>query len=195
MTVGVILCLVFITKPDKSIPEIKPDVSSATVMQPDITNPSLTPIPAPQVFYFDVPLSEELQDYIREKCTEYEVPMELVIALIDKESSFRSDVVSTTNDYGLMQINKCNHQWLSSTLGIRDFLDPMENVLCGIYMLSDHLDDTDGDIELALMMYNCGEGGAKRLWGNGIYSTSYSHSVMTLYASYKEKAANGAATP
>lgn len=196
MTAGAIGCLAFLPKPQNtSTPETKTDVSTATVMQPDITNPGLTPIPAPQVFYFDVPLSEELQDYIREKCTEYEVPMELVIALIDKESSFRSDVVSTTDDYGLMQINKCNHKWLSSTLGIRNFLDPMENVLCGIYMLSDHLDDTDGNIELALMMYNCGEGGAKRLWGNGIYSTSYSHSVMTLYASYKEKAANGAATP
>jgi hypothetical protein len=29
----------------------------------------------------------------------------------------------------------------------------------------------------------------------GIYSTSYSRSVMTLYESYKEEAANGAVTP
>lgn len=102
MTAGAIGCLAFLPKPqDTSTPETKTDVSTATVTQPDITSPSLDPIPEPQVFYFDVPLSEELQDYIREKCSEYEVPMELVIALIDKESSFRSDVVSTTNDYGL----------------------------------------------------------------------------------------------
>ena len=114
MTVGAIGCLAFLPKPqDTSTPKTKTDVSTATVMQPDITSPSLEPVPEPQVFYFDIPLSEELQDYIREKCSEYEVPMELVIALIDKESSFRSDVVSTTNDYGFMQINQCNHEWLS----------------------------------------------------------------------------------
>lgn len=106
----------------------------------DIMSPSLDPIPEPQVFYFDVPLSEELQDYIREKCSEYKVPMELVIALIDKESSFRSDVVSTTNDYGFMQINQCNHEWLSSTLGVSNFLDPKENILCGIFIISGHLE-------------------------------------------------------
>lgn len=101
MTAGAIGCLAFLPKPQNtSTPETKTDVSTATVMQPDIMSPSLDPIPEPQVFYFDVPLSEELQDYIREKCSEYKVPMELVIALIDKESSFRSDVVSTTNDYG-----------------------------------------------------------------------------------------------
>lgn len=138
MTVGAIGCLAFLPKPqDTSTPKTKTDVSTATVMQPDITSPSLEPVPEPQVFYFDIPLSEELQDYIREKCSEYEVPMELVIALIDKESSFRSDVVSTTNDYGFMQINQCNHEWLSSTLGVSNFLDPKENILCGIDLTSD----------------------------------------------------------
>lgn len=168
MTAGAIGCLAFLPKPqDTSTPETKTDV----------------------------PLSEELQDYIREKCSEYEVPMELVIALIDKESSFRSDVVSTTNDYGFMQINQCNHEWLSSTLGVSNFLDPMENILCGIYIISGHLEKTDGNVELALMRYNCGASGARKLWNQGIYSTNYSRSVMTLYESYKEKAANGAATP
>ena len=68
MTAGAIGCLAFLPKPqDTSTPETKTDVSTATVTQPDITSPSLDPIPEPQVFYFDVPLSEELQDYIREK--------------------------------------------------------------------------------------------------------------------------------
>lgn len=153
------------------------------------------PITEPEVFYFDVPLSDGFQDYIRAKCIEYDVPMELVIALIDKESSFRSDVVSKTNDYGYMQINKCNHEWLSETLGVSNFLDPYENVFCGIYIISGHLEKTDGNIELALMRYNCGATGARRLWEQGTYSTSYSRSVMTLYESYKEEAANGAGTP
>lgn len=121
MTVGAIGCLAFLPKPqDTSTPKTKTDVSTATVMQPDIISPSLEPVPEPQVFYFDIPLSEELQDYIREKCSEYEVPMELVIALIDKESSFRSDVVSTTNDYGFMQINQCRGRYLRHALASWD---------------------------------------------------------------------------
>lgn len=58
MTAGAIGCLAFLPKPqDTSTPETKTDVSTATVTQPDITSPSLDPIPEPQVFYFDVPLS------------------------------------------------------------------------------------------------------------------------------------------
>lgn len=191
-SIGAISCLTVVGEKDDTTSP------TTTVLQPDIPTETMTPIEPitePEVFYFDVPLSDGFQDYIRAKCVEYNVPMELVIALIDKESSFRSDVVSKTNDYGYMQINKCNHEWLSETLGVSNFLDPYENVLCGIYIISEHLEKTDGDIELALMRYNCGATGAKRLWEQGTYSTNYSRSVMTLYESYKEKAANGAVTP
>lgn len=149
----------------------------------------------PKVFYFDVPLSHELQDYIRELCTTYDVPMELVIAMIEKESTFRENVVSKTNDYGLMQINVINHDNLKKKLGVTNLLDPYQNVLSGIYIISGHLNKTGGDIELALMRYNAGGAGAKKMWDKGIYSTKYSRSIMSLYQSYKEKAAHGAATP
>lgn len=196
---GAISCLTVVGgKDDTAYPTTALNAPATTVLQPDTTDKSMTPIEPitePTVFYFDVPLSDGFQDYIRAKCFEYDVPMELVIALIDKESSFRADVVSKTNDYGYMQINKCNHEWLSETLGVSNFLDPYENVLCGIYIISGHLEKTDGNIELALMRYNCGATGARRLWEQGIYSTSYSRSIMTLYESYKEKAANGAVTP
>ncbi len=149
----------------------------------------------PKVFYFDVPLSHELQDHIRELCTEYNVPMELVIAMIEKESSFRANVISKTNDHGLMQINVINHGNLKKKLGVTNLLDPYQNVLSGIYIISGHLNKTGGDIELALMRYNAGGAGAKKMWDKGIYSTKYSRSIMSLYQSYKEKAAYGAATP
>lgn len=198
-SVGAISCLTVVGGKDNTTsPTTALNAPATTVLQPDTADESVTPIEPitePEVFYFDVPLSDGFQDYIRAKCIEYDVPMELVIALIDKESSFRSDVVSKTNDYGYMQINKCNHEWLSETLGVSNFLDPHENVLCGIYIISGHLEKTDGNIELALMRYNCGATGARRLWEQGTYSTSYSRSVMTLYESYKEEAANGTGTP
>lgn len=149
----------------------------------------------PVTVYFDVPLSKELQDYIRNLCDEYDVPIELVIAVIDVESTFRADLVSETNDYGLMQINKCNHEWLTDKLGVTDFLDPYQNINSGVHILSGHLEVTNGDIELALMRYNNGATGAKKLWDKGIYSTAYTQKVMTAYESYKEESRQTDSTP
>lgn len=140
----------------------------------------------PTVEYFDVPLSKELQDYIYSVCDTYNVPCELVYGMIEVESGFRADVVSATDDYGLMQINICNHEWLCEELNIVNLLDPEQNILAGVYIISSHLEVTDGDIPLALMRYNCGATGAKRLWEQGIYSTSYTEKVMAAYENYKK---------
>ena len=66
-----------------------------------------------QVEYFDVPLSKDLQDYIFTLCEQNNVPVALIMAMIETESSFRPNIISSTNDYGLMQINSVNHEWLS----------------------------------------------------------------------------------
>ena len=137
--------------------------------------------------YFDVPLSHDLQDWIRAICEENGVPMALVMAIIDQESDFRAHLISGTNDYGIMQINACNHEAMIEKFGITDFLDPYQNVQCGIYIIGTHLQKTEGAVELALMRYNCGATGARRLWDKGIYSTKYSRSVMELYERYKEE--------
>ena len=134
--------------------------------------------------YFDVPLSEDLQNYINELSIQYNVPVELIFAIIDVESNFNSDIISSTNDYGLCQINLCNHDWLQETLGVTDIMDPKQNVLCGTYIISGHLQSTNGDVNLALMSYNCGSSGAKKLWNQGIYSTVYSRKVMSAYEKY-----------
>lgn len=152
-----------------------------------ITTPSEESTVEVEIEYLDIPLSAELQDYIRDLCDTYDVPFELVIALIDVESSFRPGIVSKTNDYGYMQINICNHEWLSEELGIADFLDPEQNILAGVYILSSHLEATNGDPVAALMRYNCGVAGAKRLWAQGIYSTSYTDKVMAAYEAYKSE--------
>lgn len=140
----------------------------------------------PTVRYFDVPLSKELQDYIYSVCDTYNVPCELVYGMIEVESGFRANVISATDDYGLMQINICNHEWLCKELDIVNLLDPKQNILAGVYIISSHLEATDGDIPLALMRYNCGATGAKRLWEQGIYSTSYTEKVITAYENYKK---------
>ena len=125
--------------------------------------------------YYDCPLSHDLQDYIRELCDENEIPMSLVIAIIDVESEFDMNAISSTNDYGLMQINKSNHKWLRKH-GVTDVLDPYQNVLGGIIILSECY---KGNMSKALMEYNLGLGKASKLWKKGVYSTYYSRLVLS----------------
>lgn len=145
-------------------------------LEPEAQEPELS---ADEFIPYDVPLDTELQKYISELCIQNDVPMELILAMIDHESSYRADVVSKTNDYGLMQINRCNHEWLQEELGISDYLNPKENVRAGIYIIKLHLDKF-GDTSMALMAYNLGENGAARLWKKGRYETDYSKTIMKI---------------
>ena len=105
------------------------------------------------------------------------------MALMYTESSFRADVVSGTNDYGLMQINKCNHEELSSALGITDFNEPYQNIRAGLYILRRLFEKYD-EPSMVCMAYNMGEYGASVLWDNGVYSTSYSQKVLAKMDEY-----------
>ena len=133
--------------------------------------------------YYDCPLSHDLQDYIRTLCGNYGVPMSLIIAMIEVESSFRADAISKTNDYGLMQINIINHEWLSKEYDITDFLDPYQNVFCGIVMIAEHY-NRYCDVNRAVMAYNLGVTGAKRLWDKSIFRTSYTDKIRTAMEVY-----------
>ena len=168
------------TPVEATVPTIPPETTEPTVIT---TDPPVVET-EPPILYYDCPLSHDLQDYIRQLCETENVPMGLVIAMIDKESTFRASVVSGTNDYGLMQINIINHEWLSEQYGINDFLDPYQNVFCGIKILSGHLENYDGDLSRALMAYNMGAGGARRLWNQGIYSTSYTTYILNAMSVY-----------
>ncbi len=126
---------------------------------------------------YDIGLSEELQKYTFQQCKKNGLEFELVLAVMQVESNFKSDLISRTNDYGLMQINKVNHEWLKKELGVTDFLDPKQNIDCGIYMLKE-LFDKYSDEHKVLMAYNFGEGGMKRNWKKGVRSSKYSRKVL-----------------
>lgn len=76
----------------------------------------------------DCKMPEEQQEFTYYLCTGYNIDFTLVMALIQNESSFDPSVVSATHDYGYMQINEMNHQWLTDTLGVTDFTDPYQNI-------------------------------------------------------------------
>lgn len=125
----------------------------------------------------EVELDEEIQEFIYCLAYGYNIDYAFVMALIETESTFKPNVISSTNDYGLMQINKVNHGWLEEELGVSDFLDPYQNTRSGIYILRNLFEKYE-EPEKVLMAYNMGEGGAKKLWDKGIYETDYSNKVI-----------------
>lgn len=123
-------------------------------------------------------LSYELQEFMQDCCEEYGVPYALALAIAEVETHFDPDAVSSTGDYGLMQINECNHEWLLEK-GF-DVMTYEGNIEAGIYIISGHLAKY-GEPELALMAYNCGASGARKLWAAGQYQTDYSRKVMAAF--------------
>ena len=138
-----------------------------------------TEVCAAEPTYYDIPLSKDLQLYTYNKCVEYGIPeyYELVLAMMWQESNYTADLISSTNDYGIMQINSCNHSWLVDLLGPTDFLDASDNINAGVYVTSKLLTKY-GDVHKALMSYNMGEYGASLNWQAGNYTSNYSRSVV-----------------
>ncbi len=124
----------------------------------------------------DLPV--ELQEFTYYLCEAYYLDFEFVMAVMYTESKFEPDIVSGTNDSGLMQINKCNHAELSSALGITDFTEPYQNIRGGLYILRRLFEKYDEPSRVC-MAYNMGEYGASVLWDKGVYETSYSIKVLT----------------
>ena len=135
----------------------------------------------------DKPMEVEYQGFLYWMAEKYDLDFYLLLALIETESDFKADLISETNDYGLMQINKMNHEWISNKLGITDFLDPYQNMKAGCYILSKLMDSCDGNVTKALMSYNMGYEEADKLWKNGIYSTKYSDKVETRWMKLRGK--------
>lgn len=138
-----------------------------------------------EVFLFDIPLSDSLQKYIYEICADEGVPVTLALAMIEHESGFNQEVISSTNDYGLMQINAVNHEWLEEKYRVANFLDPYQNTFCGITIIGSYIEKY-GDYGKALMAYNMGDYGAKKAWENGVESTTYSTKILDLMGKYEE---------
>ena len=122
------------------------------------------------VTYYDVPLNHELQDYIFTLCEERGIDPAIIIAMIEKESSFRESVIGDHgNSYGLMQIQPKWNKARMEALGCNDLLDPYQNVMVGVDILSEYM-SKGNSIEWALMAYNGGPTYANKKAKQGIVS-------------------------
>lgn len=139
---------------------------------------------------YDVPLSAEIQRYIFNVSDYYGVDPALVIALIEKESSYNSSAIGDGGDsIGIMQIQPKWHAERMDRLGASDLFNPYENVSVGIDILAEYLAAGQG-VEWALMAYNGGASYANRMTAEGKIS-NYAMSVIDIknriLSDYKEE--------
>ena len=139
-----------------------------------------------QIKYLNVSMPKDEQAYLYALCDAYDIDFGFAMAVIEHESGYTADVISSTGDYGYFQINSCNQTWLSKDLGITDLLDPKQNVRAGMYILRQLFEKYEdaGDV---LMAYHFGEGGAKELWNQGIYTSKYSDAILEKGQKYDEE--------
>ncbi len=91
---------------------------------------------------------------INTKCAQYGVEPSLVRAIIKAESDFNPSAVSNKGAVGLMQLMPET----AAFLGVKDMYDPEQNIDGGVRYVRYLLDNFDGDVELTVAAYNCGEG-------------------------------------
>jgi len=144
---------------------------------------------------YDIPLSDELQRYTFDISAQRGLNHEMILAIMFRESTFRAHAVSPTNDYGIMQINRGNHKWLSESLGITDFLDPKQSIDAGTFHLKGIVDNGFDDVHQILMVYNMGGRKANELWDQGITTSAYSRRVVEYMESLRWMRRNENAPP
>lgn len=132
-----------------------------------------------QYTYYDVPLSDEVQEAIFDECAKHGIDPTIIFGMCFRESCFNANAIGDNGHaFGLMQIQERYHADRMARLGVRDLLDPAQNVTVGIDFMAE-LIEKYGDVEKALVCYNYGEYGAKvHCFDKGIASTAYSRAVL-----------------
>ena len=140
----------------------------------------------PDFIPLDVPIDLDLQEFIFYLCKGYNIDFALVMGMIQQESAFQTNIISATGDYGLMQINKCNFEYLTENLEITDFIDPYNNVRAALFILRQLFENYDST-SMVLMAYSMGEYGASKLWAQGVFESNYSRIIIANQAEFQRQ--------
>lgn len=104
-------------------------------------------------------LPTDYEELIQTASAKYGVPVDLIKAVIDTESSFNPKVVSSAGAKGLMQLM----DGTANGLGVSDPFDPAQSIDGGVRYLSYQLKRYDGQEKMALAAYNAGPGRVNKL--------------------------------
>jgi len=131
----------------------------------------------------DVARFTRYDDWIRQASALYQIPEQLVRAIIKVESDYDPRAVSVSGARGLMQLMPDT----ADRLQVRDIADPRENIFGGVRFLRILANDFNGDLELTIAAYNAGEEAVMRFGGIPPYAQTrnYVAKVTAFYRRYR----------
>jgi len=122
-------------------------------------------------------------EWIRQAATLYQIPEQLVRAVIKVESDYDPRAVSVSGARGLMQLMPDT----AEKLQVRDIDDPRENIFGGTRFLRILANDFNGDLALTIAAYNAGGEAVMRYGGIPPYAQTrnYVTKVTQYYRRYR----------
>ena len=123
----------------------------------DASEPIILEETTTEIKFYDVPLSEDLQLHIFAECEKYNLSPALVIAIIERESTYNADRVGDNGkSLGIMQIQPQWHSHRVDELGIVNFdwFNAKQNISIGCHYLAELYAKYGDDIYTVLMGYN-----------------------------------------
>ncbi len=142
--------------------------------------PGVTPIPPSD---HDVARFTRYDDWIHQAATLYQIPEQLVRAIIRCESDYDPRAVSVSGARGLMQLMPDT----ASLMQVRDMDDPRENIFGGVRLLRVLANEFNGDLVLTIAAYNAGDGAVIRFGGIPPFAETqgYVVNVTKFYRRYR----------
>jgi soluble lytic murein transglycosylase-like protein len=124
---------------------------------------SCASIHGPQCYVYSLKypwMTDEIYQICATESARNELPLSLVLAVIDAESGGDTWAMSSARARGLMQVMAC-HWYKGNPL---DLHDPTVNVRVGCHVLAHYLTLARGELPRALKYYNAGPNGKKWNW-------------------------------
>jgi soluble lytic murein transglycosylase-like protein len=109
----------------------------------------------------DIARFNRYDEWIRQAAGLYQIPEQLVRAVIKVESDYDPRAISVSGARGLMQLMPDT----ADRLQVRDIHDPRENIFGGVRFLRILANSFNGDLELTIAAYNAGEDAVMRAGG------------------------------
>ncbi len=117
--------------------------------------------------YFKISYPLSYTNIIKKYSKQFGVDPYLVAAIINVESSFDKDALSSKEARGLMQISPTTGQWAAESLSLEDFtldmlFDPDVNVMIGTWYINMLSNEFNNNLQLMLAAYNGGSGNVNK---------------------------------
>lgn len=120
---------------------------------------------------------------VNEASKKYGIDSNLILSVIEAESNFDVNAVSSVGAQGLMQVMPSNLK----AMGVVNGYDIYENINAGTSLLKQYLDMYNGNMEMGLMAYNAGPGTIKN---RGVSSPSELYKMPSETRNYVTKVMN-----